>query len=88
MAEKIVFFGDFSVADNESYCGLPWLTNKGDWVLVLEGSEVPIILREYLSYTATGKEAQKFQFIGPCYVQGCMDGEVMNLGLERTFTLV
>lgn len=57
----------------------PRRAQKGDIVCVLYGCSVPVVLRkcgtEFESVTL-------FEFIGECYLDGLMDGEVLNLNKE------
>jgi hypothetical protein len=51
-----------------NYLGLaPRQTQGGDFVVILHGLSIPVILRERLG--------DKFQLIGPCFVDGMMYGE-------------
>jgi len=49
----------------------------GDEVWVLFGSKVPFVLRR----VATGRE-NSYQFIGDCFLEGAMDGEIVKDGVE------
>jgi len=54
---------------------------NGDIVAVVFGAEVPLVLRE----EADGR----YLLVGEAYVDGIMDGEVMEMGLEKmTFDIV
>ncbi|PYH35828.1 HET domain-containing protein [Aspergillus neoniger CBS 115656] len=70
---------------SKGYIGLvPQKTQEGDFVCVLFGCSVPVILR---------KQGSHYIFIGESYVHGIMDGEaiqMMNEGhlVEEEFTLV
>lgn len=44
------------------------MTKHGDSVVVLFSGDVPFILR---------KERNHYRFVGSCYVQGILDGEVV-----------
>jgi hypothetical protein len=46
----------------------------GDIVCVLFGGQTPFVLRP--------SPGDKYELIGPCYVHGVMDGEVMQMDLE------
>jgi hypothetical protein len=54
----------------KGYIGLaPLGAQKGDIVCVLCGSEVPLLLRRY---------GDEYVLIGECFVQGLMDGEIID----------
>ena len=45
---------------------------EGDVVVVLFGSSLPFLLRQ------SQADANKFLVVGPCYVHGIMDGELVT----------
>ncbi|KAL1599795.1 hypothetical protein SLS60_007600 [Paraconiothyrium brasiliense] len=58
------------------YLGLgPKDMRKGDIVVVVSGAEVPLILREL--------PEGGYKLVGEAYVDGVMDGEVLDMGLEK-----
>ncbi|KAJ4354369.1 uncharacterized protein N0V89_006104 [Didymosphaeria variabile] len=58
------------------YLGLgPKDMRKGDIVVVVSGAEVPLILREV--------PEGGYKLVGEAYVDGVMDGEVLDMGLEK-----
>ncbi|KAH0551486.1 hypothetical protein GP486_007299, partial [Trichoglossum hirsutum] len=57
---------------------VPVLSKPGDRVCVVPTLEVPLILRELATLSGSGNT---FTLVGPCYVHGIMDGEVMG-GIE------
>jgi hypothetical protein len=60
----------------------PSMMQAGDIVAVILGAEVPFILRRR-------KEDGRYEVIGEAYVDGIMDGEVMDMALEKdSFDLV
>lgn len=65
---------------NSGYIGTaPTYAMPGDVVCVLYGGQTPFILR---------RKAERYQFIGECYVHGIMEGEALDLGLDEvTFAL-
>lgn len=84
---------DFGVARNGSYCRLPHRTELGDWLVVLKGAKVPVVLRKISSRDglSTSDSVEKFEFIGSCYIHGFMDGEALEekAGCEaRSFVIV
>ncbi|KAI1363493.1 heterokaryon incompatibility protein-domain-containing protein [Xylaria arbuscula] len=67
----------FFVSDN-GYHGLcPWTAREGDFMVLLDGGNVPYILRPILRETLeNGEENQiagEFEFVGECFIDGIMD---------------
>jgi hypothetical protein len=62
-------------------------TQAGDDVHVLFGFKLPIILRRIGEQRPlTGAREKKYNFIGPCYLHGVMDGEISmdgNVAVEE-----
>ncbi|KAI1429220.1 heterokaryon incompatibility protein-domain-containing protein [Xylaria sp. FL1777] len=85
----------FFVGDN-GYHGLcPWTAREGDIVALLDGGNVPYLLRPVDKKTiGNGEEIQtgeQFELVGECFVQGIMYGEFFEGQEEkkrRLFTLV
>lgn len=67
------------------YMGIAADTTKmGDYVCVVRGAQVPLVLRET-------EDIGAFDFVGECYIHGIMDGEAVNEQyeqIERTFAVV
>lgn len=58
---------------NTGHMGMgPEKIREGDWVVVLAEVHLPIILRHVESVP------NKYQVIGPCYINGIMSGEVIE----------
>lgn len=74
------YYWDFGVTRNGSYCRLPHGTELDDWIVVLKGAKVPVVLRKTSSSDglSMSNSVEKFEFIGSCYVHGFMDGEVLH----------
>ncbi|CAM1510951.1 Fc.00g084640.m01.CDS01 [Cosmosporella sp. VM-42] len=60
----------FAILDGGYFAMVPPDAQLQDWVCVLEGASVPMVLRK-VQGTALG-----YKFIGECYVHGIMDGEL------------
>jgi hypothetical protein len=59
-----------------SYLGLgPKDMQSGDVVVIVSGAEVPLILRE--------APEGGYKLVGEAYVDGVMDGEALDMGLEK-----
>lgn len=58
---------------------VPLTARKDDVGCVLLGCSVPVVLREV--------ESNVYEFIGECYVDGIMDGEALETGIERQFSI-
>ncbi|KAG8418323.1 hypothetical protein J3458_005742 [Metarhizium acridum] len=80
---------DFAVTKCGNYCRVPHGTQDGDWITVLKGAKVPLVLRPVPSGHEGANEANgDFIFVGSCYVHGFMDGQVFEKSRgfkERTF---
>ncbi|EFZ01831.1 heterokaryon incompatibility protein [Metarhizium robertsii] len=83
---------DFAVTKGGIYCRLPHGAQDGDWITVLKGAKVPVVLRPVPSGDGGANEANSdFLFVGPCYVHGFMDGQVFEKSRgfeERTFCII
>ncbi|KAJ4252017.1 hypothetical protein NW762_011318 [Fusarium torreyae] len=53
----------------------PWRSKEGDVVVLLDGGNVPYLLRPV---KVEGESEQKYELVGECYVQGIMHGEVLE----------
>jgi len=63
--------------DDDAYLGMATVeARQGDWVGVLFGGDTPFILRPQNVISASDT-LQKWEFVGPCYVHGIMDGELV-----------
>ena len=71
------------------YIGMvPKKTEIGDVVVVLNGAQVPFVLRPALS-VVDGWVEGSYQLVGECYVHGVMDGEAFGLGIKsEVFTII
>ena len=73
------------IATNEGHAGMaPCRARKGDLVVVLFGCSVPVVLRQLHfreppdhSYATLDRKAA-YEIIGECYVDGFMNGEILN----------
>ncbi|KAF4339634.1 heterokaryon incompatibility (het-6OR allele) [Fusarium beomiforme] len=52
----------------------PWRSKEGDVIVLLDGGNVPYLLRPV--------EGQKYELVGECFVQGIMHGEMLE-ALEK-----
>jgi len=67
----------FFVSENGKFGWVPLRTEVGDQVCVFRGMRIPVIMRP---------RGDRWEFIGACYVQGSMDGEIWDLdALEWRF---
>jgi hypothetical protein len=67
----------FFVTENGRFGWVPYRTEEGDSVCVFRGMRTPVIMRP---------QGNRWNFIGVCYVQGLMDGEIWDLhGLQWDF---
>lgn len=65
------------------YAGLaPSGIRVGDWVTIIEGASVPMILRQ------KGASGIEWEVVGACYVHGCMAGQVYDSTKCREIALV
>ncbi|KAK4635343.1 hypothetical protein CLAFUW4_02323 [Fulvia fulva] len=58
------------------YCLAPSGAREGDLVALLEGGDVPFIIREY---------GEQWLIVGECYVHGIMNGEAYDAARCRGF---
>ncbi|RKL25729.1 hypothetical protein BFJ68_g356 [Fusarium oxysporum] len=66
----------------------PWRSKEGDVIVLLDGGNVPYLLRPV--------SEQKFELVGECFVQGIMHGEILEglaklgdgLGKRQVFSIV
>lgn len=64
---------------NGKLATVPLRAQRYDIVCVLFGCSVPVVLREV--------EADVYEFVGECYVDGIMNGEALEAGIERQFNI-
>ena len=73
----------FCITDN-GYIGMaPALSQVGDTVALIFGSEIPYVLRA----DTARKPSLQYQLVGDSYVHGIMDGEALCAGKEEVFVL-
>lgn len=80
----------FFVTAQGDYGLCPWMAREGDVVVVLDGGDVPYLLRRRDEATAEAEDCL-FEFIGECFVDGIMHGEYLkggSAGETRVFDLV
>lgn len=69
-------------SSSSGYAGMaPTGSHVGDWVGILEGASVPMILRR----KGSGNE---WEVVGACYVHGCMAGQVFDSSKCQEIVLV
>ncbi|VUC23018.1 unnamed protein product [Clonostachys rosea] len=73
----------FFVAEDGSSGLCPWTAREGDLVALLDGGDVPYLLRN--SDSVDGRNL--YEFVGECYVEGIMHGEYQR-DSEEVFELV
>ncbi|KAF6826975.1 hypothetical protein CPLU01_09349 [Colletotrichum plurivorum] len=67
---------------------IPAKARKGDLICVLYGCSVPVLLRRAEAGAGVGQD-DSFSFVGECFVDGCMDGSVLQQGItETTFSII
>jgi hypothetical protein len=58
---------------------VPDYADKGDYICILFGCSVPVVLREVKHVlTSTQDKGTHYEFVGECYVHGMMDGEAVE----------
>lgn len=78
----------FGVLEDGQYAMLPSEAEEGDRVAVLKGAKTPVVLRSVEGMAQGGGEDETWMLIGPCYVHGLMDGQIVEKGCDpRTFVL-
>ncbi|KAG0651080.1 Heterokaryon incompatibility protein [Hyphodiscus hymeniophilus] len=61
--------------DDDAYLGMASVEARpGDWIIVFFGGDTPFVLRPQNAISATDTP-QMWEFVGPCYIHGMMDGE-------------
>jgi len=73
----------FFASDNHLYGFGPRDTREGDCLAILAGGRVPYVLRK--SPNAPASRPNLFSFVGECYVEGVMYGELLNMPRTRDF---
>jgi hypothetical protein len=66
----------FITKDTKKLGLAPAEAKVGDWICMLWGCSVPVVLRQLT--TRNGKESGYFKLIGDCYVHGIMNGEMLD----------
>lgn len=61
----------------------PSLAREGDLVIILNGGQVPYILRERKYTAGEGERRNRYEFIGECYLSGYMDGRAIREQKEQ-----
>ncbi|KAI1427970.1 heterokaryon incompatibility protein-domain-containing protein [Xylaria sp. FL1777] len=57
----------------------PWPAKEGDIIALLHGATVPYLLRPAArEVQATGEDDKEYELVGECFVEGVMDGELME----------
>ena len=80
----------FFMSTNKVFIGLcPDTAQKGDWICLLAGGEIPYIIRPR-SGTIVGDKLRNYDFelVGKAYVRGIMDGELAYTLDERPVNLI
>ncbi|CAL3963569.1 unnamed protein product [Diplocarpon coronariae] len=78
----------FDELSSGHYAMVPRIAKTGDVVAVLLGFSTPMVLRKMdVSELAVGEseevDSTTYRMIGPCYVNGVMDGEVSDHSFEK-----
>jgi hypothetical protein len=69
----------FFVTEVGSFGLCPWTAKEGDVIVLLDGGNVPYLLRRQ-DVAENGKQNEVFEFVGECFVDGIMRGEYMKSG--------
>lgn len=65
------------------YAGMaPKGAQVGDWLVILEGASVPMILRQKVT------SSDEWEVVGACYAHGCMSGQVFDSSKCKEIILV
>jgi hypothetical protein len=73
--QSIIWNRKFLVSEKNRWIGLvPMATLETDFICILYGCSVPVILRQ----VKTDEGITYFQLVGECYVHGIMDGEIID----------
>ena len=83
MCFRALFFTEDGEGKLDGLMGLgPATVEAGDWVVLLFGAQVPFVLREVEEESYPGfrceKRAKTWLFVGECYLEGVMEGEVID----------
>jgi hypothetical protein len=80
-----------SITRNKRFGNVPPTTRPGDLVVAISGSSVPYIVRpipKFWHIWGSVPKGSVFELIGPCYIDGVMDGELVGRDIEfRTIVL-
>ncbi len=91
---KDIMNHSFLMTDDGRMGSGPLGAAEGDWVVVLNGMRIPVVLREVPTRILAGDSNDScYQFVGTAYVHGVMDGEAVDIAStgaasEETFILV
>ncbi|KAF9630693.1 Heterokaryon incompatibility [Lasiodiplodia theobromae] len=78
----------FAVLEDGRYAMMPRQAEEGDRVAVLKGAKTPVVLRMAEGMAQGDGKEVTWTLIGPCYVHGLMDGQILEKGRDtRTFVL-
>ncbi|KAF4536436.1 Heterokaryon incompatibility protein [Lasiodiplodia theobromae] len=78
----------FAVLEDGGYAMVLTEAEEGDRVAVLKGAKTPVVVRRKEGIAQGGREEETWTLIGPCYVHGLMDGQIVEKGRDpRTFVL-
>lgn len=72
----------FAITKSGLYCLVTDDALEGDFVAILKGAKVPVVLRRRIGDVEDSKDRCEYHLIGPAYVHGLMDGEAMALADE------
>lgn len=64
----------FFVTEDGRYGLCPWMAREGDLIVLLDGGDVPYLLRRR-DNAESNKQSESFEFVGECFVEGIMYGE-------------
>ena len=67
----------FAVTESKRFGLVSGVARVGDKICVLPGGKVPFVIRE-----ATGIAPPAYELIVECYVEGLMNGEALQMGME------
>lgn len=78
--QSVVWMRRLMLTRDKSILGLvPDDAMPGDFVCIVFGCSVPIVLREQ-EHGEGANRGTHFEFLGECYVDGMMDGQALDLG--------
>lgn len=83
---QAAYHSRFAVLSSDHFAMVPNRADLEDLVYVLRGFSTPMALRRNEANAATATEdlfKVTYRMIGPCYVHGVMDGEMVEMATER-----